>query len=307
MNDRQIDLNLMQIFYSIMAEGNVTRAAQRLAMTQPAVSNALARLRHLFQDDLFTKVRGGMRPTERAIAIWPDIQDAVGKIRTLVGTQAFDPMTSHQIFDIAITDCLRYGLVPALAAHFIVDAPHIVLHLHPHTDIGSMAELEAGRLDCALGMFPRPSTGLHVDALFADDFVCVMRKENPLSRHPLTLKGFAAANHVLVKSSGAGHGVVDAWLDLKGLTRHIPLVVNQYTDALETVRCTDLITTIPRSLVWMLDRSSCKTAKLPFATERILFKMLWHDKSDRDPAQVWLRSTLKALLPSPGTARTTTA
>ncbi|MDR3672607.1 MAG: LysR family transcriptional regulator [Holophaga sp.] len=293
MNVRQVDLNLLQIFNAVMAERNVTRAAQRLALTQPAVSNALGRLRVLFQDELFIRVRDGVRPTERAIAIWPDIQDALGKIMTLVGAPEFESTSSHQLFQVAISDSLRYGLVPALAVHLAREAPQVKLHLHPHTETAAV-ELEAGRLDCVLGMFPQPAPGLHVDALFADDFICVMRKGNPLAQHCLTLKSFAAASHALVKSDGIGQGVVDAWLGLKGLTRQIPLVVNHYDDALTIVEQTDLVTTIPRRLAWLVDRIECRIVKLPFATERILYKMLWHDRTDRDPARIWLRAVIRA-------------
>jgi DNA-binding transcriptional LysR family regulator len=296
MNETRVDLNLFHIFHAVMTERNVTRAAQRLAMTQPAVSNALSRLRCLLQDDLFTRGRGGVQPTERALMMWPDIQDAIGKIRTFVVPPEFDAAKSRQIFNVAITYPLRYSLVPALAVYFAARAPHVKLHLHPHTDLGSITELEAGRLDCAVGMFPQPPRELHVEPLFADDYVCVLRRGHPLLGCRLTLKAFAAANHVLIKSSGGGYSVVDAWLSLKGLTRQISLIVNQFEDALEVLKDTNLVAAIPQRLARMAIRADCKIVKLPFASEKILYKMLWHERTNSSAAQIWLRSTIRTLL-----------
>ena len=295
MNNTRIDLNLFTIFHSVMIERSVTRAAQRLGMTQPAVSNALSRLRHLFRDELFTKVRGRMEPTERAIAIWPEIHDAIEKIRTVVGPPEFEPAISGQVFHVAITDALRYSLVPALALHLAAQAPRVKLHVTPHTTSGSISDLEAGRLDCAIGMFPQLPPGLHADSLFADNYVCALRNGHPLLRHRLTLKTLGAATHVLVKMGG-GQGLVDSWLSLKGLSRHIALIVGHFEDALEIVGQTDMITAIPHRLAWMAHAANCQVVKLPFDTERILYKMLWHEKSDRNAAQVWLRSVIRELL-----------
>jgi DNA-binding transcriptional LysR family regulator len=292
MNDRNIDLNLFHIFYAVMTERNVTRAAEHLAMTQPAVSNALSRLRLLFQDDLFTKVHGGVRPTKRALAIWPDIQEALSKVRGLFGSSDFVPAASRQIFNIAVWDSLRYSLVPALAVHLAEHAPYVTLYVRPQTIIGTVVDLEAGTLDCAVGMFPQLPPGLHVDALFSDDFVCVMRKQNPLSHGHLSLKKFAAADHVLVRSSGSGYGVVDDWLSRKGLTRHISVVVNHFEDALEIARRTNLLATIPRSLLWMMDRAKCRSVTLP---RRIQCEMVWHDRTEGNAAQGWLRAVIKNL------------
>lgn len=296
MNNTKIDLNLFSIFHAVMAERSVTRAAQRLGMTQPSVSNALSRLRHLFRDELFTKVRGGMEPTERAVTIWPEVHDAIEKISLVIGPPEFEPATSGQIFNLAITDALRYSLVPALAVHLATQAPHVKLHLNPHTTSGSISDLEAGRLDCAIGMFPQLPPGLHADSLFADNYVCALRKGHPLLRHHLTLKALGTATYVLVKMSGASQGLVDSWFSLKGLTRHITLVVNHFEDALEVVRQTDLITAIPHRLAGMAHDANCEVVKLPFDTGGILYKMLWHDKSDKNPAHVWLRAVIRDLL-----------
>ena len=296
MNNMRIDLNLFDVFHAVMMEGNVSRAAQRLAMSQPAVSNALSRLRLLLGDNLFTRTHRGVRPSEKALVLWPEIQEAIEKIKNSVGPRQFEPAKLRQIFNIAITYPLRYGLVPALAAHIVKRAPYVKLHLHPHTDTDSTAALEAGHLDCAIGMFRQPAAGLHVEELFADNYVCALRKRHPLLRLPLTLKAFATADHVLIQASGRGYSMVDGWLRLKGMTRKIPLVVNQFEDALEVIKKTTLIAAIPGSRGQrMAGRAGCRIVELPFTSEKILYKMLWHDRTERSAAQIWLRSVIKAL------------
>ena len=295
MNNTRIDLNLFQVFHAVMVEGNVSRAAQRLSMSQPAVSNSMSRLRLLLGDKLFTRVHNGVRPTERALALWPDIQDAIEKIKNSVGPSQFQPAKLRQTFDVAITHSLRSSVVPALAAHILKRAPYVKLRLHPHTDADSTAALASGQLDCAIGVFRQPALGLHVDELFADQYVCVLRKGHSLLRSPLTLGAFATANHVLVQVSGRGYSMVDGWFRLKGMARKIPLIVNQFEDALEVIKKTDLITSVPGRLTQTAVRAGCRVVQLPFTAEKILYKMLWHDRTDRTAAQIWLRSTLKAL------------
>lgn len=296
MNTSKIDFNLLYVFHTVMAERSMTRAAQRLAMTQSAVSNAVKRLRAEFKDELFTRVRSGVQPTERAIALWPDIRDAFEKIKLLIAPKEFDPATATHVLKVAISDALRYGLVPRLAAHVTAEAPNVKLHLFRYTDVHSIGELESGLLDCAVGMISQPPPGLHVDTLFADEYVCVLRKRHPLLRHNFTLRAFAAANHVLVRPSGRGVGIVDTCLSLQGLSRRISLVVNTFADALDIVRNTDVLTAVPRMLEPMALRAHCVVIKLPFETHGIIYKMVWNDKSDAAPEQIWLRKTLKALL-----------
>ncbi len=296
MNDLKIDLNLLPIFYWVMTERNVTRAAARLAMTQPAVSNALSRLRHVFQDDLFTKVSGGVRPTKKALAIWPDIQESLAKVRGLIGPPKFVPAMSHQVFNIAIWDSLRHSLLPELAVYLSTHASHVTLYLRPQMVVSTIVELEAGSLDCALGTFLQVSPGLHVDTLFTDQWVCVMRKRYPLSRRYVSLKEYAAADHVLMRTSGTGYGIIDEWLSRRGLTRRVALVVNNFDDALEIAKRTDLVATIPGHLRWKVDRAHCDSVTLPFSSERIRCEMVWHERTDKGAAQAWLRSVIRNLV-----------
>ncbi len=310
MNEKRIDLNLLRVFHAIMTEHSVTLAAHRLDMTQPAVSNALARLRDLFKDQLFVKASSGVQPTKKAMEIWPEINESLERIRRLVLPPEFDPRSSRMKFSIAIADALLRSLVPALASRFNTEAPSARLQFHPHDNTRTIAELQHGDVDCAIGMFPSPPESLHVAALFADEYVWVMRRGNRLARTKPTLKSFVAAKHVLTKPSGSERGVVDEWLGVYGLKRDIVFVVNRFSDALSIVRQTDLVTAMPLRFLTNGGKvsSTLKVTALPFDTEKILYKMLWHERVDPSSAQRWFRAFVadivkKQFLPAPPHAR----
>jgi DNA-binding transcriptional LysR family regulator len=214
MNDHRLDLNLLRVFHAIMTERSVTQAARRLSMTQPAVSNALRRLRQAFADPLFVKGARGVGPTRKATEIWPQLHDSLEAIEHLVSPPEFQPASSRLAFSVAITDSLATTLVGPLALRFAEEAPGAVLRLHPHDNTGSIADLQTGRLDCAVGMFPRPPENLHSSALFADEYICAMGRANPLAKRRLTLAAYIKARHVLTKSSRSERGVVDDSLDV---------------------------------------------------------------------------------------------
>jgi DNA-binding transcriptional LysR family regulator len=294
MSEKRIDLNLLNVFYAVMLERSVTRAAQRLAMSQPAVSNALRRLRHLFQDQLFIKAPGGIRPTEKATMIWPELQDALGKIRAVTLPPEFAPASTRLTFNIAITDTLVSRVIPALATRFVREAPHARPHFHLHSNPGSTAALERGVLDCAVGMFPNPSPELQIEGLFSDEYVCIFRRKHKLLRNPLSLDAFVSAKHVLVKQATWQLGIVDTWLSLLGRQREIVMMVNSCADAIAVVRETDLTAAVPRGYVDnRVLAQRLEIAALPFDNEKILYKLAWHERNARDPAQVWLRQIIR--------------
>lgn len=294
MSPQRIDLNLLNIFHAIMMERSVTRAANRLCMTQPAVSNALQRLRALFQDELFTKVRDGVQPTERALMIWPELEQALETIRSVIQPKEFDPATTQMTFNVAVTDTLVERIVPPLAARFVNEAPLAKIHFHMHSDPGSRIELERGTLDCAVGMFPSAANELRYEPLFADDYVCVMRADHPRASGPLGLEDFMSGEHVLVRQTPSWTGIVDNWLAMIGRRRRNVLVVNGARQAITMVLRTDLFTTVPAEFVRADGRrDSLLMAALPFATEKIVYKLASHERSAHDPAFAWLRKMIR--------------
>lgn len=301
MNNRRLDLNLLHIFRAVMEERNVSRAADRLAMTQPAVSNALNRLRDLFDDEMFTRVSGGMKPTQKAIELWPAIHDALERLASTVSPGVFDPATTNSTFRFAITDSLTPNMVSRLAILFARRAPSGQLQFHHHSNLTSTSDLLSGELDCAIGMFPRLPSGLNALALMTDDYVCVMRAAHPLAKEALDIQRFASALHVLMKPSGSGAGAVDHWLGFHGRTRRIAIVVNHFSEALQIVRAADLLTCMPRKYLEAVSSSvsDIVVRPLPYETERILYKLAWHDRCDRVAEQVWFRSLIRELFVEP--------
>lgn len=298
MNNRRVDLNLLHIFRAIMEERNVSRAAERLSITQPAVSNALNRLRDLLKDDLFTRVVGGVKPTQRALDLWPSVQEALDVLNASVQQVEFDPATTTSTFRFAVTDSLTPSMVPRLSVIFAGQAPFGQLQFHHHSNLNSTNDLLAGELDCAVGMFPRLPNGLQARALETDDYVCVMRNAHPLAGRPLSLDEFAGAVHVLMKPSGTGTGAVDHWLGFHGRARKIAVVVTHFYEALEVVAQTDLLSCMPRKYVeeTLADDHSVVVRDMPFETEKILYKLAWHERTAHAPDQLWFRSLITDLV-----------
>ncbi len=291
MNETRFNLNLMAVVEAIMLERNVTRAAAALGMSQPAVSNALRRARLLMRDQLFTRVAGGMQPTSRMLAIWPDLRHSLAAVRALVHHR-FEPSSTANSFRLAVTDSLAADLVLGLTLDLLAASPASRISFSNHTNASSLDAVERGLLDCAVGMFPSLPRGLRVQGLFADRFVCVMRAGHALA-DGMTLDQFTAAGHALVTPSGQDLGVVDGWLSLRGRRRTITTVVNRFADALHIVAASDLIACVPQGVLSATaasDGLALAVADLPFAAERILYKLVWHDRVHGHPAHEWFRS-----------------
>lgn len=294
MSEQRVDLNLMNVFRAVMAERNVTRAARRLTMTQPAVSNSLRRLRLLFHDELFLKVSGGVAPTDRALRLWSEIEAPLAAISHAVSPARFKPALTTRIFQVAITESLAARTVPAIAVRFAREAPAARLRFLPHANPTSIAALERGELDCAVGMFPYPPETLQVEGLLSDDYVCAFAAGHPTLTAPLTLEAFASARHVLVKQGPTGGGVVDDWLSLAGLARDIVLTVNGCAEALATVAATDFVTAVPASFLRAHAAGRrIAVSPLPFDSQKILYKLAWHERSERDAGQAWFRRIVR--------------
>jgi DNA-binding transcriptional LysR family regulator len=292
--ETRIDLNLMNVLYAVLAEGSVTRAAHRLSMTQPAVSNALRRLRYIMKDELFLKVPGGVVPTERALEVWPDLQRAMEQIRAIALPQDFQPSETNLTFNVAITDTLVSRVAPALAMRFSEKAPLAKLCFHLHSNPTSIDALQRGGLDCAVGMFPNVDADLQLESIFSDNYVCVFRRGHSTLRPPVSLDDFIRAEHILVKQAARQAGIIDNWLGLEGRKRKIKLVVNRAEEAVSIVRGTDLVAAVPWSFAQsMTDSGGLEIVPLPFDQEKILYKMAWHKRSYRDPARSWFRSLVR--------------
>lgn len=302
-NNVRLDLNLIAVLEAIMLERNVTRAAISLSMSQPAVSNALRRARKLTKDQLFLKTATGVQPTSRMVAMWPDLHHSLTVIRASFAPDDFDPRSDATSFRIAVTDSLAMEGVSAITLKLQATSPRARVSFAIHTHEGSLEGIDRGTLDCAVGMFASLPRDVHVQSLRTDRYVCVMRSGHELAQS-LTLDQFTAAAHVLATPSGLELGLVDGWLGLKGRTRTIVAVVNHFADALRIVSRSDLLTCVPLGFFngpWrtIAAEHPLVVRDLPFETEKLLYKLIWHERLQTHPAHQWFRSLVGDVCGSP--------
>jgi DNA-binding transcriptional LysR family regulator len=301
-NFRTLDLNLLRIFDAVMAEGSLTRAASSLAMTQPAVSHALRRLREAVGEELFVRVAHGVRPTPRAEALWPQVRQSLSQLRQVLAPGDFDPRRDAVQLRLAMADATAAVLAPALVAGIEAGRLQVNLRMLPLTTRDPRRLLEGGEADLAVGYFPEllttivaqgPDSHLHHARLYDTRYVCVMRKGHPLAREPLTLDAYTQANHLLVSFSGRPRGYVDQALAALGRQRRVLLAVNQFFAAGRVVARSDLLTVLPEGFVQATGYAhELVTRELPLALDPVHIEMIWHLRHDADAPHRWLRQAV---------------
>jgi len=295
-NYEQIDLNLLRIFDAVMTELNVTRAADCLHMTQPAVSNALKRLRHLLNDELFIKVPSGVRATPKAMQVWQPLRDALIQIRQTLEPSKFEPATATANFRIAMNDFTANLVLPELVRVTEATAPGIDIRTIPTTYINAPILLEQAEIDLAIGVFPNPGSRLRSHALLTSPFVCIMRQGHPLAARKLTLERYMQAKHLLVTLSGESTGLIDPLLQEKGLKRRIALTVNQFAVAPRIIAQSDLIAVLPIRIVQLSGLvNQLHLTPPPIKLAPTTLQMMWHERNHLEVGQQWLRGLIASL------------
>lgn len=306
-NFRTLDLNLLRVFDQVMSERNLTRAARNLAMTQPAVSNALARLREAVGDQLVTRSGYGVEPTPRALALWPAVADALRQLEASFAPGDFTAAEAKQSFVLAMADATAASLMPGLVKIIERDAPGVSIRVLPLVTRDPRRLLDEGQIDLAVGFFPAvladltaqtQSGGMAAFAhqrLYDGEYVCVMRSGHPLSRGKLTLDRYCGARHLLVSFSGRPFGFVDEALASHGRERRVVLTVNQFFTAGRVVSVSDLLTVLPRHFVKVTGMASDLTLRdLPFDVPPVHVDALWHRRQAQRSDHAWLRLAVLA-------------
>jgi DNA-binding transcriptional LysR family regulator len=298
-NFRTLDLNLLRVFDAVMAEGSLTRAAERLSMTQPAASHALKRLHAAVGEDLLLRTAFGMRPTARAEALWPQVRAALTQLQGALSPRGFDPRTDAAGFSISMADATATLLLPHMISAIESQQALANLRILPLTTRDPRRLVEDGDADLAVGYFPTAIAAivaqgedatLHHQRLYTADYVCAMRPGHPLADRELTLEAFVQAHHLLVSFSGRPHGFVDQALAALGRRRRIVLTVNQFATAGSVVARSDLLTVLPREFLPAAGAEHRLVQKpLPLSVAPISVEMMWHLRKDGDPAHRWLR------------------
>ncbi len=296
-----LDLNLLRVFDAVMTEQNLTRAASRLAMTQPAVSNAVKRLRDALGDELLIRTAHGVKPTARAESLWPAVRRALADLEEAVAPRNFELDKAHATFRMAMADATAGLLLPPLVRVIENDAPGIDIRMVPLTTREPRPMLLRGDIDLAIGFFPgvvaqmqgSTETPIRHERLYAGHYVAVMRKQHPLADVDLTLDKYCEANHLLVSFSGRARGLVDDALVSLNRERRILLTVNQFFTAGKVVAASDLLMVIPFHLIEATGMSKQLIFKeLPFDLPEVHIDMLWHERDARSPGHRWLREQL---------------
>ena len=294
MNIALVDLNLLIVFDAVMRERNVTRASKRIGMTQPAVSNALNRLRHLAKDDLFIRTSEGVVPTARAISLAPPIRQAINLVENAFDPSSFDPKKSDDTFNIAISNYTASIIFPPLAEILEKKAPNINIRSKQLGDVDLLRELEAANIDFIIaGQQLIEGKKFISSPLYEEDFVCVMRKNHPLGvKNQLTAKEFAAAKHLMVATTGKAFGFVDYLLETKGLKRRVAMTINQFLVAPSIIRKSDMILTCSRRVAERFKLEGVKILPIPLITNPLKLKIIWHQRADSNPGNKWLRGKI---------------
>jgi DNA-binding transcriptional LysR family regulator len=301
---RNLDLNLLRTFDAVMSEGSLTRAAEALHTTQPAVSHAMKRLRETVGEDLFTRSAFGMRPTPHAEHLWPQVRDALVTLRQALAPDDFNPARDAANFRLAMADATAVMLSPGLVDAIERVGAVATMRILPLTTRDPRRALEVGEIDLAVGFFPEAITAivaqgadatLHHQRIYATRYVCVMRRGHPLAGAPLTLDSYCDAHHLLVSFSGRPHGYVDQALAGLGRHRRIVLTVNQFFTAGRVVTQSDLLTVLPETFIDATGvGDELVTHDLPFELGPVHVEMLWHRRHEADPAHRWLRAQVAA-------------
>jgi DNA-binding transcriptional LysR family regulator len=303
LNFRTLDLNLLKVFDVVMVERNVTRAAERLAMTQPAASNALRRLRDATHEELFVPTSSGVVPTAVALALWPTVRHALHQLQDAFSPQGFDARRDERHFTVAMADATAALFLPVLADALQHEQAQVDLRVLGLNTRDPRALLEQGEADVALGFFPDVRTALaaegeaaltRLEPLYACDYRCVMRRDHPLAAPgALTLDAYCAAQHLRVSFAGRPRGFVDEALARLQRQRRVMITVSHFATAGSVVHQSDLLTVLPRSFVPATGFApQLAMRRLPFEMPTIDVGLLWHRRHEQDTAQRWLRETL---------------
>jgi DNA-binding transcriptional LysR family regulator len=310
-----LDLNLLRVLDALLEERSVTRAGERLGLTQSAVSHALNRLRHALNDDILMRGPDGMQPTAKAAQIGPRVRQGLIQLELALHAVEFEPARADRQFTLACNDHVSAAIVPGLMARLRAEAPLVSLRIVP-TQVGVADDLLGGRIDLAIGGFGRIPDRFAAETLYQETLVWVLSADNPASREPLTLERLAALPHLIIALTGADSRAVDGvvpdhgleWrvmrddakafqdaLTAHGLRRHVGLTVPHVLAAPRIVARSDMAALIPRRLaVDYAERYRLKLFEPPYPSPPYAVTALWDRCYGGQPAVHWLRAQLRA-------------
>jgi DNA-binding transcriptional LysR family regulator len=291
----EIDLNLLVVLDALLQESSVTRAAQRVGLSQSAVSHALKRLRELLGDPLLLRTSRGMVPTPRAQQLLAPVHQAVGQVQSVLAPcKPFDPLTSSHSFTLSMQDTGQAGLLPDLMRKVHREAPLVRLQIHPGIGGLRAIELESGSVDLTLAIDPALTQGFHGERVFDITYVSIVRTGHPKLDGPLTPEKFSQLSHVAVLRDGLVEPDLERVFAAHSLDLHLALVLPSLLPVPWVVARSDLIATVPETLLNLLPSDfPIERHKPPLPIDSTSVFLVWHERTHYDPAHQWLREVVK--------------
>jgi len=289
---RHIDLNLLVVFETLIQERNLTRAAEKLSVGQPAVSASLLRLRALFNDPLFERLGRKMQPTPRAFEIARTLGPALDSVCTAVeAPDRFDPLTSKAVFKIGLNDDIEFALLPKLVKHLRAVAPGVVLIVRRTNFLEMPKLLQSGEISAGVGYVRELPPGLSRQVIRHCGTV-LLRAD--LKVGPVSLEAFCERPHALVSFGGGVVGFIDVALGKLQRQRHVALTVSQFSGLAALLEGTDLLVAVPDYTAPLFtERGGVRVEPLPLELEPFELSLAWRGEQEMDPAEAWLRTQLQ--------------
>lgn len=288
------DLNLLIALNALLSEGSVSRAAERLGLSESAMSRTLARLREATGDELLVRAGRAMVPTPRALALRDRVKALVEEASAVLQPAGPDLNlgTLERMFTVRANDGFTEAFAHLLVARTAREAPGVRLRFAPKPD-KDVRPLREGLIDLDVGVLGESGPEVRVQALYRDHFVAVVRQGHPLLEGEMTPERYAACDHVVTSRGGRITGPVDDALAAAGLKRKVAVVVPSFGTALSTAAATDMVALMPASYFEHLRASTAlRSFELPVPTEHITISQMWHPRLERDPAHRWLRGVV---------------
>jgi DNA-binding transcriptional LysR family regulator len=292
-----LDFRLLSVFDEIYKTRSVTAAALALDLGQPAVSVALAKLRHQLGDPLFVRTSSGMEPTPFGEGLVRPVRAVLEALDLVHGHRnEFAPATSERSFRICMTDISQLVLLPKLWESLRRSAPGIRIEIFPlSSDTAQM--LESGQADLSLGFMPQLEAGFYQQVLFRQHFVCMVGAGHPRIKESLTLAHYEAEDHVVISASGSAPLIIDREIERQGIKRRMALKIPSFLGAALLVEHTEHLVTIPSRLGDVLQgRGAFRIFAVPFNLPSYEVKQYWHERYHQDPGSRWLRGVISELL-----------
>lgn len=291
-NIRAADLNLIIVFQVLMEEKHVSRAAEKLHLSQPAMSRAFQRLKHLFKDELLTRTSNGYEPTQKARALIEEFDQILPRLESILNHQVFDPKKIKATIRIAATDYMVAVIFPSLLKILASEAPGIEIDINPWNE-KAFDDLNSNNIDLVLWV-QGAKTGLRSEQLFREKFVCLVRKDHPIGNKSLTLKRYIEYPHIVISIMQKGQIMIERTLESFGLERKILVRTPYFVSAALLLEETDGILTVGKRLASkLLKIGKFREIKPPEEFHTYNYVQVWHPRTDSDPLMTWFRQVIK--------------